>query len=189
MHLPSVVGSDEGLRKWLREEANDHLEQFTGQSLECIDVSGNNLTDHGANMLARFLVERRLPTQRLMLFKNRLENPSDICQLIEDPDCGVGSREGLAELHLSHNYVTSAFLGNVLTSVAKRIRETGKLRRPMWLRVERNGDLKSDAEAGRKLERPGLQICFEARCKESGCTLRHCKMGADVHVVFAMGKR
>jgi len=174
---------------WLKAEADNHLEQFGGQPLECIDVSGNRLTDRGANMLARFLLQRRLPTRRLMLFKNQLENPSDICHLIEDSECGVGSRNGLTELHLSHNFVTSEFLGSVLTSVAKRVKETGKLRPPMWLRVERNGDLKNDADAGRKLERPGLQICFEARSKDSGCTLRNCKVGADVHIVFAAGGR
>lgn len=173
----------------MKTEASDHLKQFDGKPLECIDVSGNNLTDRGANMLARFLLEHRLPTRRLMLFKNQLENPSDICNLIEDPNCGVASCDGLTELHLSHNFVTSDFLGSVLTSVAKRVKEVGKLRPPLWLRVERNGDLKSDADAGKRLERPGLHICFEARCKQSGCTIRNCNQGADVHIVFAAGKR
>lgn len=189
VHLPGVVGDDEGLRNWLRHEAPKHLEKFGGKPLDCVDVSYNNLTDRGANMLTRFLLQHRLPTRRVKLFHNQLENPIDICELIEDSVCGVGSRDGLTELHMSHNFVTAKFLGSVLTSVSRRVRDAGNLRPPLWLRVERNGDLKSDADAGRCLETPGLKLCFNGGSKQSGCTLRSCKQGADVHVVFTAGKK
>lgn len=181
VHLPGVVKSDDGLKHWLKEEGPGHLDRLGPGPLDCVDVSQNDLTDDGVNFLADFLLSRGQKTRRLKLFNNRLREPIGICRLLEDTRLGVGERDGLDELHLSHNVVTYKMLERILGAVTKSNYPPNP---PLWLRVEQNVGLANDARHLREAPPSGLKICFEAERGRSGCSLKHCRHGADVHLVL-----
>lgn len=184
--------SDDGLRKWLSLEGPSHLKWWGSKVLRCVDVSHNKLTDEGAEHLISFLLDRKQGTERLMLHHNRLQEPSAICRFLEDPVCGVGADDGLMELHLSHNLIRVSFLEQLLEALSRRVSGSGRRpRHPFWLRLEQNEDLASEsAERVANSDFGGLKMCMACNKRDTGCTLRHCKYGADVHLVLKIkGKR
>jgi len=187
LHLPGVVRNDEGLRRWLEEEGDRHYaEQLSGSAaLDCVDLSHNGLSDCACSPLVDFLLQKGLPTKRLKLFNNNLRSPKALCRLIEHDSFGVASRDGLMEIHLSHNGLTATFLGELLESVARCGVRGGQ---PLWLRAEKNGLNESDVD--RVLPQRGLKVCYAGGQRRAGghCTLHRCHQGADVHVVLAPGK-
>lgn len=188
MHCPGVVCSDEGLREWLASEGPRHLDMLGPGALDCVDFSHNSLTDEGADRLVDFLLGRSQPTRRLKLFHNRLREPRALCRLLEDPHCGVGAPDGIAELHLSHNLVRRTMVQQLLNSVGCRVAKLGgPLRPPLWLRLERNTELSDEAQSlAKEGGQFGVKLCLEASSRKSGCTLRRCRYGADVHLVFSV---
>jgi len=188
VHLPGVVQSDSGLQQWIAQAGNDHLHWING-SLACVDVSKNNLSDVGAEHLVNFLLEKSQPTMRLKLFDNQLCEPLSLCRLIEDQVCGVGADSGLQELHLSDNKITEYALERLLRSVSRMTVTSKKQRRPLWLRIEKNGSLH---EGARRLAEKAKQdehlpsVCLEAGQgqKSVGCNLHSCKHGAEVHLLL-----
>lgn len=191
VHLPGMLLSDDGMRRWLAADGPAHLDRLGPGPLDCDDVSHNRLTDDGADALVEFLLRRRQPTIRLKLFQNQLREPSALCRLVGDSRCGVGAAQGLSELHLSHNNVTFRALDALLSSVRRRVDEVGRLRPPFWLRVEKNPDLFEGARNLTEEGNPyGLKLCFEGgKPGTFHCTTRSCRHGADVHIIAALGKR
>jgi len=187
VHLPGVVGDDDGLRRWVAEEGMEHLQWLGPGPLDCVDVSHNNLTDRGVQALVEFLIKKQQPTKRLKMFANVLECPQAICDLLEDASCGVGARDGLAELHLSHNRITRSALESMLKSIGRRVEACGGwLSAPLWLRVEHNPPIVEDAKYFGKAENvSGFKVCLNAGDPRAGCNLRYCKHGADVHLLFS----
>jgi len=191
VHLPGVLLSDAGLRQWFDTEGPRHLARLGPGPLDCMDLSHNNLTDQGTDDVVSFLLWRGQQTKRLKLFNNYLLEPLALCRLLEDEQCGVGAVDGITELHLSHNKMNISVLERLLSSVAARLDKVDKdarlLRPPLWLRVEQN-DLEREAQDLLKETRSGVKLCFECDIKErrhgryQGCTLVHCKNGADVHL-------
>lgn len=163
-----------------------------GSVLDCVDVSQNELSDQGVKFLVDFLLARGVRTQRLKLFNNELREPTALCRFLEDPHCGVGGKDGLGELHLSHNGITSRTVYEVIDAVGRRLRNLGgRIRPPLWLRFERNGDHLQEVERHLQKETTvsGVQVCLQAGTSGSGCNLKQCKHGADVHVVFNVIKK
>lgn len=191
MHFPCVLRSDQGLQQWIKKDADPHLEGLPGRgAVDCVDLSQNNLTDKGVDDLVRFLVRRRQKLLRLKLFKNKLCEPRGLCDLVRHPDCGVGGPDGLAELHLSHNQLSFSWLEALLYSIGGRIKESQGLRQPLWLRVENNGSLAEDAWGlSDQDEKYGMKLCFRGGTAKSGCGIRRCRHGADVHLVLAVNSR
>lgn len=195
VHLPGVLRSDAGLRQWFDTEGIRHLERLGPGPLDCMDLSHNNLSDHGADDAVNFLLWRGQPTKRLKLFHNYLLEPLALCRLLEDERCGVGAVDGIRELHLSHNQLNSSILDRLLSSVATRLdivdKKARPLRPPLWLRLEHN-DLDGEAMDLLKETCSGVNLCFECGIKgrrhgrRQGCTLDHCNHGADVHVLLSM---
>lgn len=187
--MPSVVLSDEGLQSWLRDEWPAHLETLGPPGpLECIDASHNSLTDDGVDYILDFLLQRKQKVKRIKFFHNRLREPRLLCRYLEDEVCGVGARDGIFELHLSHNLVTLSMMEQLLQSLSRRRQVTGPMRPPFWLRMEQNTALvESDAAqalADRENQWGGLKICFAGGMPRSKCTIKHCKDGCDVHLVL-----
>lgn len=186
LHLPGVVRSDDGLRRWLDLKGQQHLDSMCHRSLDCVDVSHNNLTDAGCDAVINFLIDRRYPTRRLKLFNNNLQEPESLCRFVQDPCCGVAASEGLAELHLSHNSITRRYAHSLLTSIGQAVQASGgRLRQTLWLRLERNSDL---AQFQVDPELCGAKLCLEAGTAKSGCNLRFCKHRADVHLVLSISR-
>lgn len=187
VHLPGVVLSDDGLQRWLHEEADRHLDRLGRGPLDCVDVSHNSLTDKGVNALVDYLLRRQQPTRRLKLFHNRLREPPSISDLIEDKWCGIGARDGLCELHLSHNLITVSMLDNLLDSIGRAIAACGGwLRPPLYVRLELNPSLE-ETDTTRFAKDDGsrrFKICLSAGNSKSGCRLGHCRQGADVHLML-----
>lgn len=185
-----MVGSDDGLRRWLREYADDCLQRLGPGSLDCVDLSHNNLTDEGASALVDFLLKRRQPTARLKLFHNKIGDSTAICDLLEDDRCGLGATDGLVELHLSHNLITVSMLDRILDSIGHRVSVCGgRLRRPFYLRLDHNPMVAGKEENFDKdnMSR-NFKWCFNAGYSQSGCSLGHCRHGADVHIIFEVRK-
>ena len=190
VHLPGVVQSDDGLKRWLHEQADKHLDGLGCAmfSLDCVDVSHNNLTDDAVNALVDYLLKRQQPTRRLKLFNNRLREPPSMCDLIRDGCCGIGARNGLSELHLSHNLITESMVDNLLGATGKAIAACGgRLRQPFYLRMELNSTLEGidpkrfSEDDGKR----GFKICLSAGYQKSGCNIKHCRHGADVHLILS----
>ena len=190
VHLPGVVQSDDGLKRWLHEQADKHLDGLGCAifPLDCVDVSHNNLTDDGVNALVDYLLKRQQPTRRLKLFSNRLREPPSMCDLIRDGCCGIGARNGLSELHLSHNLITESMVDNLLGATGKAIAACGgRLRQPFYLRMELNSTLEGldpkrfSEDDGKR----GFKICLSAGYPKSGCNVKHCRHGADVHLILS----
>lgn len=191
VHLPGLLLSDDGLRRWLHEEADTHLERLGSGALDCVDVSHNSLTDEGVNSLVDYFLRIRQPTRRLKLFHNRVRNSPAICDLIRDDACGIGARDGLAELHLSHNCVTSDMLDGLLEAIGHALTACNgrrSQRQPFYLRLELNSSL-TDIDAARLEDESwmGFKVCLNAGNAKSGCNLRSCRRGADVHIIFKRG--
>jgi len=195
VHLPGVLRSDAGLRQWFDTEGTRHLERLGPGPLDCMDLSHNCLSDQGADDAVSFLLWRGQQTKRLKLFHNYLLEPLALCRLIEDERCGVGAVDGIRELHLSHNQMKISVLERLLSSVATRLdnmdKEARPWRPPLWLRVEHN-DLDGEATDLLKETCSGVKLCFDCgvkssrQCRSQGCTLTHCKNGADVHLGLIM---
>lgn len=189
LHLPGAVLGDDGLRRWLAEESKGLLDRLGSGSLDCVDVSHNNLTDDGVNSLINFLLEKRISTRRLKLFNNRLRAPASLCNLLEDPHCGVRSLHGLCELHLSHNCVHKNFLEDILAALGACKKKGPSWSYPLWMRVERNDDLMGESvDSICKADYNGLKICRDPVFQESGCSTKRCEKHADVHVVLQVRK-
>lgn len=175
--------NDDGLRQWFLREGPQHLQRFGHSPLNDVNVSRNSLTDEGVGYLIDFLLERKQSTRRLKLFENQLREPSAICQLIEDQTIGVGANSGLSEIHLSHNNISAVALGRILDSLRKRAASCGSLRPPVWLRVECNDGLEDFSHDLAEMHREkGLKLCLQGGIRGSGCNIRSCKYGADVHL-------
>lgn len=174
---------DDGLRQWLSDEGPAYLRRFGHGPLNNINLSRNSLTDEGVRYLVDFLVERRQPALRLKLFENQLREPSAICQLIEDRVIGAGASGGLSEIHLSHNNISAAALGRILESLRWRAASCGPFRPPVWLRVECNEGLEGVSHDLAEMHREkGLKLCLQAGVRNSGCNIRQCRFGGDVHL-------
>merc|ERR1711920_908067 len=126
-------------------------------------MGSNYLTDSSVDQLVRFLMDRRQRTSRLKLYKNQLKEPWELCRYMEDQYCGVGGNDGLKELHLSDNSLTSDFLARVLKIIRTQVKRAGgKLTLPFWLRVEKNHTLGAQAQrAVNDAEASGLKICYK----------------------------
>jgi len=174
---------DDGLRRWLSDEGPAYLRRFGHGPLNDINLSRNSLTDEGVRYLVDFLVERRQSTLRLKLFENQLREPSAICQLIEDRVIGAGAAGGLCEIHLSHNNISAAALGRILESLRWRAASCGPFRPPVWLRAECNDGLEDFSHDLAETHREkGLKLCLQLGTRNSGCNIRWCRFGDDVHL-------
>lgn len=175
--------ADDGLKQWFETEAPVQLEKLGKGPLNVINVSCNLLTDEGVEFLVNVFLERKQPTRRLKLFQNLLREPSAICTLIEDPYIGAGLPNGLTEIGLSHNNISAVALGRILDSLRKRAVLCGGLWPPFWLRVECNDALNDFAHDIAELHRTrGLKLCLQCGIPKSGCNIRKCIRGADVHL-------
>lgn len=187
VHFPGVFDGDDDLKVWVDCEANEHIDTLGWGSLDCIDVSQNSLTDVGIWHLVEFLIKRQCATKRLKFYKNAISRTEAICQLIEDKVCGIGAKDGLAELHLSHNDVGLDGLRKLLDSIWRRVDAVGSFRPPLWLRLERNSHQlgKDGAEVAEEYIAKGLKLCMKGGAGGGACGLGHCKFGADVHLNLA----
>ena len=57
-------------------------------TLETVDLSENNLTDAGVELLVQVLLRNRQAIRRLKLYGNRLYQVDTLCRLIDDEDMG-----------------------------------------------------------------------------------------------------
>ena len=117
-----------------------------------------------------------------------MSGPPSMCDLIRDGCCGIGARNGLSELHLSHNLITESMVDNLLDATGKAIAACGgRLRQPFYLRMELNSTLEGidpkrfSEDDGKR----GFKICLSAGYQKSGCNIKHCRHGADVHLILS----
>lgn len=183
VELAGMELEDGGLRLWCAREGAQRLRRLAREPLACIDVSDNGISDDGVRVLIDFLRERGQIAQRLKLFKNKLQDPLALCELIEDPHLGCGTDDGLSELHLSSNWLGIGAIDRLLASLGRRVKACGGFRVPVWLRVEHNGlSIGEVEELVQRQQRTGLHVCLEGGVAKSGCSIGSCRLGADVHL-------
>lgn len=155
--------------------------------IECMDFSRNDLTDSGVRILVNWVLEHQTCVKRLKLFRNKLESPDALCELVDDKTVGAGPMDGLVELHLSNCGIKLSFLKALLRCVGRARPSQARPRRPFWLRVEHNPGFSVKAlerlEQELRDEQEDVSICLDL-IKPKGshsCSLHKCAKGAQIH--------
>lgn len=160
--------SEEALQE-LGDPASDVYKEFSERKLECLNISGNGLSDAGISILVDFLVSSGRRLTQLDLSRNKLCEPSSLFKLLEHEGSDASSAVLLRELRLCDNRIDGTTLLGVLEALlALRIRGGSPLRPPFALHLEGNAtspDWQTSIEA---VAEQGLAVCVCVAEAEGG---------------------
>lgn len=206
---------DHSLLSWCKW-ARGTLPKFGPAMSLTIDFSDNSIGDSGACALIELFTSVVGHPRVLKLYKNylSLKFASSLAQLIESQGSRTSNKTAvIEELHLSHNQMGEEGVVSILRSVANAGEghsvptypfQVSKVStaspRPMWIRLERNGqpDMPQDSfveKMNRSLaplrEKNGWRTSVPLFCTgghEAGCSLSHCskQYGSEAPIAHIM---
>eukprot|EP00931_Biecheleriopsis_adriatica_P123097 TRINITY_DN9815_c0_g1_i1.p1 TRINITY_DN9815_c0_g1~~TRINITY_DN9815_c0_g1_i1.p1 ORF type:complete len:724 (+),score=179.72 TRINITY_DN9815_c0_g1_i1:91-2262(+) len=140
----------------------------SGFDWEEVDFSCNDLTSKGLRQIIKFLLRCEY-LRVLKLFKNRIDDDGaeGLAELVKQLPT-------LAEIHLSHNYLTAAGVEHLaVTASHLPARDV-----PLWLRIEFN----YVNDSNKLIDKLQKQYSVCERPDERYCSNRSCKWRCKVHV-------